>query len=60
VSIDLATDPTEAHPADASAHPLRGSFEPAIEVFRQHLTTTNAQPLDPETVESLRNLGYLH
>jgi hypothetical protein len=61
MSFDLAADPGEAHPVEpAVATPAqRADLDARVAVYRAHLETSSKLPLDPETVESLRKLGYL-
>jgi hypothetical protein len=59
-TYNLTTDPSEAQPGDATGHPLRPGFDNDVKLFQQHLQTTGGMPLDPETVEALQKLGYLH
>lgn len=60
LTFDLVNDPGEQEERPADGHPLLPSFLPEVEAYKAHLERTNALPLDPETVQSLKQLGYIH
>jgi hypothetical protein len=56
MAFDLRDDPEEARP---SATKPDASFVEQIEQYRVHLEKTSELSTDPETLESLRELGYV-
>jgi hypothetical protein len=54
--FDLTDDPGEEQPSEIQPD---AEFTSQVETYKAHLTSTKDVELDPETVESLRELGYL-
>ncbi|HMV67076.1 MAG TPA: sulfatase-like hydrolase/transferase [Myxococcota bacterium] len=59
-AFDLSKDPGEEHPGDPAGHPTLPEFQTQADRYKAHLDSTRDLPLDAETVEALRKLGYLH
>lgn len=55
---DLRADPAEATPAPVPQPDA--AFSAEVERYRAYLETSSKAPLDAETVQSLKELGYIH
>jgi hypothetical protein len=60
MTFDLVADPGELQPTENPTHPSLSEFQTQIDRYKLHLDGTRDLPLDPETVEALQKLGYLH
>jgi hypothetical protein len=60
LTFDLSVDPGEQEGKPAEGHPLLPELTRDAAAYKAHLERTAALPLDPETVQSLQQLGYIH
>ena len=60
LTFDLTIDPGEQEEKPADGHPLLPELLRDAATYKAHLERTAALPLDPETVQSLQQLGYIH